>query len=88
MQIGAEQAAEEHDFSSEKGPHAKTDRVALLLRFGKMMQQGRIMGRVGFAVMFVNGSGGTGTIYQREPPGDGRRSREARRSHRSYKPPT
>src|SRR3974390_477899 len=60
-QIGAEEAAEEHDFGSEKDPHAEVGGILLLLRGGKVVQERRVM-----AVSFtVNGSG---TIVQREPP--------------------
>jgi hypothetical protein len=36
-QVSAEQAAEEHDFCGEKGPHAQAGGIALLLLGGEMM---------------------------------------------------
>ena len=38
-QIGAEQSAEEHNFGAQKYPHPETGGVALLLRFGEVVQQ-------------------------------------------------
>jgi hypothetical protein len=38
-QIGAEQSAEEHDFGSQEDPHTEAGGIALLLRFGEVVQQ-------------------------------------------------
>ena len=42
-QVGAEQTSEEHDFGAEEDPHAETGGVFLLLRFGEVVQQLRMM---------------------------------------------
>src|ERR1019366_7170515 len=60
-QVGAEQAAEEHNFGGEEDPHAEAGGVALLLFGGEVVQQGRI-GAVSLAV------NGRRAIVQREPP--------------------
>ena len=43
-QVGAEQAAEEHDFGGEEDPHAEAGRVALLLFGGEVVQECGIVG--------------------------------------------
>src|ERR1700728_450189 len=60
-QIGAEQTAEEHDFSAQENPHSETGGIALLLRIGEVMQQLRMM------LLFVM-QANQGTIGQWEPP--------------------
>ena len=42
-QIGAEQAAEEHDFGGQEDPHAEAGGVALLLLGGEVVQQCRVV---------------------------------------------
>ena len=44
-QVGAEQAAEEHDFGGEEDPHAQVGGIALLLLGGEVVQE-RGIGRV------------------------------------------
>ena len=60
-QVGAEQAAEKHDFGGEEDPHSQAGGIALLLGLGEVVQERRV---VGFGVK----AGCGGAIGQRGPP--------------------
>ena len=68
-EIGAEHAAEEHDFRHQEQPHAERGGILLLLRVDEMMQKRRI---VGFVIQggHLRGrmAGAHLAIVQREPP--------------------
>src|SRR5579862_2623791 len=76
-QIRAEHAAKKHHLGGQKNPHAQAGGVALLFRFGEMMQEFRMV------LFFLMKTHNCAAIGQREPPA----ASAAYPVLRSYKPP-
>src|ERR1700722_11126033 len=73
-QVGAEHAAEEHDFGSEENPHAQAGCIALLALGGEVMPELRAVWRVGVTSLVnlkIRVRDGCGAIGQQGPPGGG-----------------
>src|SRR5450759_1850862 len=83
-EVGAEHAAEEHDFRHQEQPHAQRGGVLLLLSVGEVVEQRRIVSLVCHRRNFgrrlaCRSAGNRLAILQREPPVP---SVESRRSYR------
>ena len=81
-EIGAEHAAEEHDFRHQKQPHAERGGIFLLLRVRKVVEKGWVMAFVIHCRNLCRLAGAHLTIVQREPPVP-----LVRECLRSYRPP-